>query len=207
MIGAFTSWSNVYEEAWKHLNPGGWIEVMDFDDNATILEFFKGEKVIQKWYDTFVSSLAKSGRPAGADHLEEELLLQLGFVEVESSVTDLKMGAWGEDRGLSGTLLNLMMGAVEAITLRPFVEFGGYELGDVEKICEEVREIAMRVAGRPQTAEGCTFKVKVLRGRKPEVVVPKDTKGSANGHLKPGVKDTDGESMATIKAKTNGHHA
>lgn len=203
----------MYTEAWKHLNPGGWIEVMDLDDNAALMGFFEGEKVITEWYAAFMSALEKSGKPASVTHLEEEALLRLGFVEVESSVTDMKMGAWGEDRGLSAILLNLTMDGVDAMTLRPLVEFGGYEVSDVEKICADVREAATRVAGSPDTAEGCAFKIKVLRGRKPEEVLPlRDQNGSANGFLSPGEKDTDGsESVATVTKesmkKTNGYHA
>ena len=207
MAGAFHSWPLVYTEAFKCLNPGGWIEILDFDDHAALIDFFRDEPIVVEWHLTIVAAMEKAGRPLTACHLDEEKLMELGYVEVDSRSWELKMGNWGEEVGVSSMLLNMMLDALEAMSLRALVEFAGWEIEDVEKKTMEVRESSRRTAGRKQKAEGCALNFKVLRGRRPEEDSVK-VNGNGNGFLKTGERDTDGESVATLtkeNTKTNGH--
>jgi hypothetical protein len=173
LCGAFKSWKYIYGEAFKHLKPGGWIEVLDFDDHRGLMGFFPPEENrFPYWLKCIVEGTRMSGRPRTITHLEPPSLEELGFVDVKSTVFDIPMGVWPEDAELrkSGKhfLVAILLG-LESVCLRPLVEQMGWAVEDVRDICETVAQEVWSLAVKdPERAQGFGFKLKVLVGRKPE---------------------------------------
>ncbi|EDN91241.1 hypothetical protein SS1G_00644 [Sclerotinia sclerotiorum 1980 UF-70] len=84
MAGAFGDWDHIYSEAYIHLKPGGWIEIMDFDDHKAFLTFFDEDSPIPALLRDMEEAARISGRPRGIAHLEQEKLRKLGFVDVKA---------------------------------------------------------------------------------------------------------------------------
>src|SRR6266536_1111195 len=150
MAGAFTDWKHIYSEAYKHLKPGGWIEVVDFDDHEDLSSYFGDNGDVKTWLAAVDEATKKSGRSRSGDHMKEESLSSLGFVNVKSTSYDLPMGSWPEDKEeqkLAKHFLIAQLCGVEAICLRPLTEQLGWDPGELKKFCDrvvaEVRGIAL----------------------------------------------------------------
>ncbi|TVY84034.1 Secondary metabolism regulator [Lachnellula suecica] len=170
MQGAFKDWRYVYSEAYKHLKPGGWIEVLDFDDHKVLFSYFDDNPEVVQWYADVVEASKISGRPKTAAHLEPDVLTELGFVDVKTTLKTIPMGIWPEDpeeQRIGKHFLVTQLSGIEAVSLRPLVENLSWELDDVKKCCETVINATRNVALDPIKGRGMGFKVKVLVGRKP----------------------------------------
>lgn len=204
MKGAFKDWKKVYQESYTHLEPGGWIEVIDFDDYKALLDYFKEEKVVIDWFTAMVQASAKSPFKFDASHLEPALLEAQGFVDVTTETYDIPMGAWGssrEEKNSAMVFLELQANAVEALCLRMLHEWGGWDLERIDQMCQEVVQIMKRMAKNPRTAEGCFFRVKVLKGRKPvdNSYTTAQSAGKETGFLSVNDSDfNDSESVTTV---------
>ena len=170
MQGAFKDWRYIYTEAFKHLKPGGWIEVIDFDDHKALLSHFKEYPVVVDWLGTVLEASKMSNRPRTSTHLEPECLTELGFVDVSSITKTIPMGTWPDDpvaQQVGKQFLVTQLSGIEGVTLRPLVETLGWDLDDVRKLVEGVVNATRRVALDPEKSRGMGFKVKYLVGRKP----------------------------------------
>ena len=79
MTGAFRSWEDMYRESYKHLKPGGWIEVIDFDDHGQFLSYFGPDTTIAEWFRAIGEATRLSGRPRTSSHLEPAALEKAGL--------------------------------------------------------------------------------------------------------------------------------
>jgi SAM-dependent methyltransferase len=172
MAGAFTDWGHIYREAIRHLKPGGWIEVIDFDNHTGLLSYFKEDPDVIRWLAAVNEASRQSGRPRGDAHLSPELLTQIGFVDVSVSEKIIPMGAWPEDKEeqkVGKHFLVTQLSGIEALCLRPLTEQLGWKIEDVKEIISAVTERTRSVAMDPVKSKGMAFTVRVLVGRKPEI--------------------------------------
>ncbi|KAM3080970.1 hypothetical protein ACMFMG_004929 [Clarireedia jacksonii] len=206
MAGAFSNWDHIYSEAYEHLKPGGWIEVMDFDDHHAFLTFFAPESCVPRMFEAVDGAAQKSGRPRGVTHLEPEMLTKQGFVDVQVREFGIPMGPWPEDRTLKtiGKLwLVAMLSALEAYALRLLVSELGWAEEEARGLCREFEAELKRVAVDEERARGMQTKMKVLTGRKPGGEEDAHWDGDAG-------EDADGDSMTTgictpmVNANENG---
>lgn len=170
MQGAFKDWKYIYMEAYRHLKPGGWIEVIDFDDHKALLSYFTEDPEVVNWLKTVLEASKLSGRPRTASHLEPQSLTELGFVEVTTATKTIPMGVWPTDpdaRSMGKHFLVTQLSGIEGVSLRPLVETLGWDLEDVRKTVQAVTEATRRIALDPEKGNGMGFKVKILVGRKP----------------------------------------
>jgi SAM-dependent methyltransferase len=196
MAGAFTDWQYIYREAIRHLKPGGWLEVIDFDNHSGLLSYFSEGSDVKRWLTAVNEASKQSGRPRGEAHLNPELLTQIGFEDVSVSGKMIPTGAWPEDeekQKVGKHFLVTQLCGVEALCLRPLTEQLGWKIEDIRKIVDSVTESVRSVAMDPEKSKGMGFNVKVLVGRKPgsadvgppEVDVPDEesikTMTNANG--------------------------
>lgn len=61
MCGAFANWHKIYHEAFKCLQPGGWIEVIDFDDHQGILSFYDEQSEVPRWLEATAEGSRRAG--------------------------------------------------------------------------------------------------------------------------------------------------
>ena len=185
MAGAFMDWKHIYTEAYKHLKPGGWVEVIDFDDHKAVREFFDKEALVPKVLDAIAEAQRRSGRARSVKHLETESLAEVGFVDVRETDYDVPMGIWpddSEEQRIGKHFLIAQLLAAEALCMRPLVQHLGWDPEDVKKVCSTAAQNLKTLALDPARAKGLGFKMKVLIGRKPH----------------PG-EEQDGASVETIK--------
>lgn len=169
MIGAFQDWKHIYAEAYKHLKPGGWIEVVDFDESRLLSHF--GEKsVVRKWLTAIDKVTERTGRHRSIQYMEPDALSRLGFIDVKSTSYDFAIGSWplerGERRNAQQNLVALLS-SVEAMCLRPLTELD-WNQQKIEKICGRVADELRSLALDPEKGKGLCLELKVLVARKPD---------------------------------------
>lgn len=170
LCGAFTSWRHIYQETYKHLKPGGWIEVLDFDDHTPLGDFVSDLADFSKWLMAIMEGAEKSGRPRSVTHMEPSHLEELGFVDVKSSTIDIPVGMWAKDPHTQKNgkyFLVMALLGMEAVSLRPLTEHMGWTADAVRESCESVAQAIWKVALDPVKSQGLCFKLKILVGRKP----------------------------------------
>jgi SAM-dependent methyltransferase len=173
MCGAFTSWDHIYRQTFKHLKPGGWIEVIDFDDHATLLQYFPSStSAVPRFLSSIVEGCRLAGRPRTTTHLEPASLAGLGFVDVRCTTYDIPMGVWPDDaqaqKNGKHSLVTMLLG-LEAVSLRVLTEQLGWSVDEVRNICDAVTRDVWKIATDADRAHGFGVKLKVLVARKPEV--------------------------------------
>ncbi|KAH8683023.1 putative Demethylmenaquinone methyltransferase [Tricladium varicosporioides] len=170
MAGAFKDWNYIYSETYRHLKPGGWIEVLDFDDHKKLLSYFSEDSGVQEWFLDIIKALRIMGRPRGTWHLDPKTLENAGFVDVRSDTKTIPMGIWPEDpeaQSVGKHFLVAQLCGIEALCLRPLTEVLGWDPAEVRRMCDIVTDRVREVALDPEKAKGMGFNVKVLIGRKP----------------------------------------
>jgi SAM-dependent methyltransferase len=170
MVGAFTDWKYIYTETYKHLKPGGWVEIIDFDDHKAVREFFDKDALVPKVLDNIVKAQRISGRAWSVKHLETESLTEVGFVDVRQTVYDVPMGTWpddAEEQRIGKHFLIAQLLCAEALCMRPLVQHLGWDPEEVKRVCAIAAHNLRTLALDPERAKGLGFKMKVLIGRKP----------------------------------------
>ncbi|CZR58932.1 related to methyltransferase [Phialocephala subalpina] len=203
MAGAFSSWSDIYKEAHRSLKPGGWIEVLDFDNHdRTLLSFFAEDSEVSTWLRTINECSQTSGRPRGAAHLEPEVLAGAGFVDINVTEKVIPMGIWPdnkEDKLLGRHFLVAQLCGIESLCLRPFTEQMGWGVEKIRTLCGQVTD-AVRTVSMDPNSKGLGFTVRILTGRKPGG--PDMAEGDAESVLTATVNGTNGMNGGTT---TNGN--
>lgn len=170
MSGAFTDWKHIYGEAYTHLKPGGWVEILDFDDHNDLLGFFPPESDVHTWFTAVNEGSEKSGRSQSTSHLKPENLQQLGFVDVSCTTFSIPMGAWRDDTEGQKTgkhfLFAIVIGA-QALSLRVLSEQMGWDHEKITRLTDSAKAQVWNMSLDPIKANGMGFRVKVLTGRKP----------------------------------------
>jgi SAM-dependent methyltransferase len=203
MAGAFSSWSDIYKEAHRSLKPGGWIEVLDFDNHdRTLLSFFAEDSEVSTWLRTINECSQSSGKPRGAAHLEPEVLAGAGFVDINVTEKVIPMGIWPdnkEDKLLGRHFLVAQLCGIESLCLRPFTEQMGWGVEKIRTLCGQVTD-AVRTVSMDPNSKGLGFTVRILTGRKPGE--PDMAEGDAESVLTATVNGTNGMNGGTT---TNGN--
>lgn len=191
MMGAFRDWDHIYKEVYKHLKPGGWVEVKDFDDHKAMLSFFPQGSKVEPWLRAIAEGSERSGRPRGIKHLEHEKFMDIGFVDVSTEEYQIPMGVWPEDpeaKKIGKWFMIAQMCGIEALCLRVLTEHMGWDPAEVRRMCDIVSEDVRAVASDAKKARGLGFLVRVVKARKP---LPGEQ------------QDYDGESVSTIRNGEN----
>lgn len=169
MAGAFESWEFMYDEAFKHLKPGGWIEVLDFDNHGKILSYFKPDSAIHSFLDAVNDAMKDSGRDRSANHMTTQSLIDAGFVNTKLVEMDIPIGIWPEDKkekSMAKVFLVAQLCAVESRCLRPLIE-RGWDIEEIRRLCSDVTEELRTLCMDPVQGHGMSFKLRILTGRKP----------------------------------------
>jgi SAM-dependent methyltransferase len=171
MAGSFQSWDRMYGRAFAHLKPGGWIEVVDFDDQTnTFAKFFKEKSEMYNWYMALREAVILSGKEAGAAHLDPQRLSACGFVEVKVSRHELPVGVWPEEpdaRSTAKLWLVACLAGFESVSLRLLTRHLRWEPDEVLRVCRNMEATLKSLAMDKEKAKGLSASVKILIGRKP----------------------------------------
>jgi SAM-dependent methyltransferase len=168
MTGAFADWEAIYRSAFRCLKPGGWIEVLDFDDRKglhDLFAYFEPESLLYKMAHDLQEASVMSGRPRGVGHLEPRLLVNAGYVDVK--LTEYSIPLKTQDGSTGKFWLLSCLNGMEPVCMRLLTKFKGWSPDDVRLGCETVAEELMTLAHDPQRAKSFVVKLRVLTGRKP----------------------------------------
>lgn len=170
MAGAFSDWSFVYEQAFKCIKPGGYIELVDFHDFRGPQNFyskFPPDSIMHQFALDMHEAELRCGRRRGVDHLNRQLLIDAGFVDVE--ITEHAIPLDPSTSPLGKLWLVACRAGLEASTLRPLTKYMGWAPEKVRETCAIVGQQLISMAMKPETNKGFEVKLRVLVARKPWV--------------------------------------
>jgi SAM-dependent methyltransferase len=170
MAGAFSDWGFIYREAFKCLKPGGWIELVDFYDHKSPKNFysrFPPESMMHQFLRDLEEAENRAGRRRGVGHMEKDLLIDAGFVDID--VTDYSIPLDPNTSPLGKLWLVACRAGLEASSLRPLTKYMGWSPERVREVCHVIGTQMIQMALRPETSKGFDVKLKVVVARKPAV--------------------------------------
>ncbi|RDW70075.1 hypothetical protein BP5796_08472 [Coleophoma crateriformis] len=171
MSGAFQDWNHMYAEVLSHLKPGGWLEILDFDEHKGMLSRFEPDSDLVKFFRAIGEASIKSGRPRTVSHMDPERLVAAGFEEVSVIDYDIPFGSWPEDKEnkfLGKLFFTTSIAGIEALSLRVLTKFAGWNADEVKAMRELVENDLTAFIKDKEKVDGCIVKLKVLRARKPQ---------------------------------------
>ncbi|KAL7270647.1 hypothetical protein RUND412_006641 [Rhizina undulata] len=144
MAGFIYDWSRLYQQAFKALKPGGWIEVQDYSklfscDDGSLSE----DNYLVEWESTWELAAESLGmkKYSGIAPTNAKSLLDAGCVQVGGKVVKLPIGRWpkGEHEKEVGMYWQQhMLDAAEGVTLALFTRVLGWDKEKVDKFLEGV---------------------------------------------------------------------
>ncbi|KAK4148729.1 S-adenosyl-L-methionine-dependent methyltransferase [Chaetomidium leptoderma] len=171
MEGAFSDWPFVYNQAFACIKPGGWIEVIDWEDffaDENYLSFFPEGSAPRVVLKAVIEAAELAGKPRDSRHLNKDLLVDAGFVDIQETVYDLGIGSRENSSYGKFWLFSIVTG-IEATCLRLLTKYLGWDADEVREMCEEVARETRLVADDPARVDAFVVKLRVIVGRKPTV--------------------------------------
>ncbi|KAL4760272.1 class I SAM-dependent methyltransferase [Aspergillus foveolatus] len=164
LAGAFSDWSSIYRQAFRHLVPGGYIEISDADPAADAVSFpNSGDSYLNTLTSAMRSAAETTGYPRDLCHLLPSVLTAAGFVDVRVIERTIPVGTWPNDpreKTLGKMALIALLEGLEAYSLRPLTATGNWTEEGVRDLCAKVK---MEILA----AEKITACVKTVTARKP----------------------------------------
>ncbi|KAE9378826.1 methyltransferase, partial [Stipitochalara longipes BDJ] len=143
MGGSIRDWKELFEKIYKHLKPGGWVEIQEYetwcqpDDPKD-----ESPPYLMKWLKSINEASEAFGKKLNvAPHFQENMI-EAGFVEVEDVVHKVPIGAWSQDPKAKeiGYLQRLhMLDAVEPYSLALYTRSLGWSLEETTELVNHVR--------------------------------------------------------------------
>ncbi|KAI9894484.1 MAG: hypothetical protein M1814_003242 [Vezdaea aestivalis] len=98
MAHAIRKWPILFEQAQRALQPGGWIEIVDWHFiPASYDNSLPKDSQIQAFYDVMADAARKVGLDFGIAHKLRGMIEEAGFANVREEIFDLPMGPWPKD--------------------------------------------------------------------------------------------------------------
>jgi trans-aconitate methyltransferase len=87
MSGAIKDWSKLYDQAYKHLKPGGWLEMQEYEtwaksDDGTL----ENAKYLMEWQSKVDEAATLFGKKMNVAETHKQRLIDAGFVDVRDDV-------------------------------------------------------------------------------------------------------------------------
>ena len=138
------SWQHFYEQAFKYMKPGGWVENQEFDlaftsDDGTMPQ----DGAVSRWQDLWNEGIAEFGL-TGRCYPEtmKQRMQDVGFINVMIKPYKMPVGAWPRDKRLRQAGLFFLVGVLDGITglsLRTFTHGLGWTPEQLEVLLIDVR--------------------------------------------------------------------
>ncbi|KAI1432047.1 hypothetical protein GGR50DRAFT_632178 [Xylaria sp. CBS 124048] len=170
MTGAFADWEAIYRSALRCLKPGGWLEIIDFNDIKGFHDFFtyfESDSLLYKLVEDLQEASVLSGRPRGVEHLEPRLLVDAGYIDV--NLTEYSIPLKTQDGSTGKFWLLSCLNGLEPLCMRLLTKFKGWSPDDVRLCCEKIGAEIMALAQDPRKSKTYVMKLGVLTGRKPDM--------------------------------------
>jgi hypothetical protein len=87
----------VFEQAFQHLAPGGWLEMQDADFPARCADDSLAGTPLDQWYNYIVAGAALMGRDLGIAKKYKRWMEEIGFVNVQERLYRWPTNTWPKD--------------------------------------------------------------------------------------------------------------
>ena len=143
MVGSIKDWPQLMRHSFEFLQPGGWIELQDFDieyysQDASLTE----DTALRRWISLCHEAAGKIGRSLREAKGFDKYLADAGFVNIQVRKTPVPIGTWPKDERLKKmgayNWVQLYQ-ALQAVSLRLFLNVLGWTREDLEMLLIEVR--------------------------------------------------------------------
>ncbi|RDW78907.1 class I SAM-dependent methyltransferase [Aspergillus mulundensis] len=150
--GLLVDWEGFYSNVYKHLVPGGWVEIREHDlrfhPRQGKEEEMEGKwDAIREWSALLDEAARRFGKQINMGTRQKELMEQAGLVEVQEQMFKVPMREW-KDTGRS-TIGRLTIGELnhghlknhlEGYSLRLFTKTLGWSREDTDALLKRVRQ-------------------------------------------------------------------
>ncbi|KAK2765937.1 hypothetical protein FQN54_007452 [Arachnomyces sp. PD_36] len=167
LSGAFSDWPAIYQQAFAHLKPGGYIEVTEFDLAADRLRTPNAptNSYLSIYVSAIRSAAEAAGYPRNLEHLRPTALSAAGFEKIQTHDIDVPVGTWPDDplkKTLGKMTLICLLEGLEALALRQLTRREGWTAESVRDLCDKVKTEMV-------SEKGATDTVRFVVARKPLV--------------------------------------
>lgn len=170
MSGAFADWPFVYQQAFKVCKPGGWIEILDYDDlwsSGNFFDFFPPDSDVHRAALDWKEAAIESRYLIGAEHLQPRFLSDVGFVDVV--LAEKAIPCSPKKLSTGHLFLKSLLEGIEAHSLRLLTKYKGYTAEEARAAAAKFAEAWQGIALKGEVAKDLVVKFMVLTGRKPIV--------------------------------------
>lgn len=172
MSGCFSCWDLIYQRAYTHLKPGGWIELIDFDNDqdSGFLSYFAPDSEVHTWRAAMRKASAMYGMDLYPAYLKPERLAIQGFTDIQISSHTIPLGSWPADlniRSMVKLWLVAVLAGLEASSMRLLTKELGWEADEVRRVCNMISSELMSTVLNKEKVKDMSVAIKVTIARKP----------------------------------------
>ncbi|KAE9373651.1 S-adenosyl-L-methionine-dependent methyltransferase [Stipitochalara longipes BDJ] len=170
MLGSLSDWPKCFRQCFEGLNPGGWIEIQDFNpliqdnDNS-----FPPNCAVRKWTEFSIEAANKLGRPLDSPTWYKAQMEAAGFQNVVETKFKWPQNRWPKDPKMRelGKTVGMWMyenfsGGVQGLSMALFTRGLGWSAQEVEAFLVDVRK------DMKDTKIHGYYNISVVYGQKPE---------------------------------------
>ncbi|KAL7270549.1 hypothetical protein RUND412_006736 [Rhizina undulata] len=136
--GCLSNWPKLYQQAFRALKPGGWIEQQDFADPFSCDDgSLPDDSVIKQWWETSEKGCIMIGKPWNTvAPAAAKRMADVGFVDVGEKIFKFPVGRWPKnkrDKDLGMYWQQHLIDGAEGLTLALYTRVLGWEKEAVDK--------------------------------------------------------------------------
>ncbi|KAK2766106.1 hypothetical protein FQN54_007621 [Arachnomyces sp. PD_36] len=143
MAGSISDWPRLMRQAYNNLEPGGWIEVSDFETWASTDDDSLPETSSYYKFQTQLNRAAiKFGRPMNVAPQFKKFVENAGFKNVTEEIYKIPLSPWAKDpkiKTLSRFMQLQMCESAEPYSLALFTRVLGWDNTQVQVLCAGLR--------------------------------------------------------------------
>lgn len=145
LIGSIPNWEQLYGKAYKHLQPGGWLQDCEMDVKVESDHVdFPDDHIFNEWGRLYYEAGERSGRTfaISCGHTMRDTMEKVGFVDVQEVKLKVPCHAWPRDRKLrqAGLLLFAMLDhSLEGFGMYLFTQVLGWSPEEVLVLTAKMR--------------------------------------------------------------------
>jgi len=101
MMGSIRDWPKLFQQAFEHMNPGGWIELFESRHPVVCQDgTLPPDSALLKWSKLCYEASVKLGTPMDSGLYHKQRLLDAGFVNVVHKELVWPTNQWPKDKDL-----------------------------------------------------------------------------------------------------------
>jgi len=186
MAGAFSDWPFIYQQAFHCIKPGGWIELLDYDDfmgDRNFLSLYPPDSYAYILTKGLIDAAGRAGKPMNVAHLDKSMLSAAGFVDVQERVYDLGIGD-NASRSYGKFWLFAIVTGFESVSMRLLSKYLDWDPDYIRELCDKVALETRELAEDAEKSAQFVVKVRVVSARKPMMAGQWTAQAlNENGHM------------------------